>query len=69
VTKRSDPDFERRKALWGSVLATRGCQMVADGLITEKQRAAAETEFNEWVADAAQRQSLYLLALSARKPT
>ena len=67
VTRRGDRDFETRIALWASVIATRGHQIVADGMITERQRADAEEAFNEWVAAAAQSQSLYLLAVSARK--
>jgi SAM-dependent methyltransferase len=64
VTARGDLDFERRIALWGAIIATRGHQIVADGLLSEADRAHAETMFARWAADGAQQQSLRLLAVS-----
>jgi len=62
ATKR-DADFAARVSLWAEVAATRGIQMVADGLISEPQRAAAETEYWEWAQTEAKSQTLYLLAV------
>jgi SAM-dependent methyltransferase len=67
LTSRRDADFERRMALWPGVIATRGHQIVADGMLTEHERAAAGEAFAEWRATEAQSQSLYLLAASATK--
>ncbi len=63
VTSRHDPDFVTRIGIWAEVAATRGHQMVADGLITEVQRARAEAEYRTWVETEAASQTLYLLAV------
>ena len=63
VTARHDPDFVTRIGIWAEVAATRGHQMVADGLITEAQRARAEAEYRTWVETEAESQTLYLLAV------
>jgi SAM-dependent methyltransferase len=68
LTNRGDASFERRMALWPGVIATRGHQMVADGMLTERERAAAGDAFARWLATDAQSQSLYLLAATATKP-
>jgi SAM-dependent methyltransferase len=68
LTERGDPDFETRMALWPGVIATRGHQLVADGMLDEAERAAAGEAFADWIASAAQSQSLYLRAVSARSP-
>ncbi len=62
-TRRSDPDFATRISIWAEVAASRGQQMVADGIITEDLRAAAETDYRAWIRDSAQSQAMYLLAL------
>jgi ubiquinone/menaquinone biosynthesis C-methylase UbiE len=67
VTQRTDPDFAIRLGLWAEVAATRGHQMVADGVITEPQRAAAETEYRAWLHDNAASQSLYLMAVEGTR--
>jgi hypothetical protein len=36
LTTRGDADFETRMALWPAVIATRGHQIVADGMIEEQ---------------------------------
>ena len=63
VATKCDADFAARMSLWAEVAATRGIQMVADGLISEPQRAAAETEYREWARTEAKSQTLYLLAV------
>ncbi|MGD0981197.1 MAG: methyltransferase domain-containing protein [Solirubrobacteraceae bacterium] len=68
LTSRGDADFERRMALWPGVIATRGHQIVADGMLAEHERAAAGDAFARWLATDAQSQSLYLLAATATKP-
>ena len=65
---RGDADFETRMALWPGVIATRGHQLVADGMIDEAERAAAGDAFAEWVRALARSQSLHLVAVSGRKP-
>ena len=68
ITRRTDPDFAVRLELWAEVAATRGRQMVSDGIITESQRATAEAEYRAWVHHSAMSQSLYLMAVSATRP-
>lgn len=62
-TRRGDPDFETRIGIWAAVMASRGRQVVADGFITEEERALAEEEYSAWMKEEAQSQSLYLLAV------
>lgn len=57
-----------RLAIWSSVAATRGQQMVKDGYLTELQRATAEQDFREWIDTSAVSQTLYLLAVEGRVP-
>jgi ubiquinone/menaquinone biosynthesis C-methylase UbiE len=68
MTQRTDPDFAVRLGLWAEVAATRGRQMVSDGVITEPQRAAAETEYRAWLHDNAASQCLYLIAVEGTRP-
>jgi ubiquinone/menaquinone biosynthesis C-methylase UbiE len=63
VARRGQPDFETRMMIWAEVAATRGHQMVTDGIITEAQRAAAEADYRAWIRDEAESQTLYLLAV------
>ncbi|MFL5804603.1 MAG: class I SAM-dependent methyltransferase [Roseiflexaceae bacterium] len=58
-----DPDFATRINLWPDVAGSRGHQVVADGAISEADRAAAEAEGRAWARDEAQTQTLYLLAV------
>jgi SAM-dependent methyltransferase len=68
LASRGDADFDTRLALWPGVIATRGHQLVADGWLDEAERSAAGDSFAEWIAEQAVSQSLYLLAVSGRKP-
>jgi len=68
VSRRTDPDFAVRLGLWAEVAATRGHQMVTDGVITEFQRAAAETEYSAWLQENAASQRLYLMAVEGTRP-
>jgi ubiquinone/menaquinone biosynthesis C-methylase UbiE len=63
VTTRQDPEFATRVGIWAEVATTRGYQMVADGLITETQRATAEAGYRLWMQTEAEAQTLYLLAV------
>lgn len=63
-----DGDGKSRLGIWSAVAATRGIQMVQDGYLTESQRAAAETDYQEWVNTSAVSQTLYLLAVEGRVP-
>lgn len=67
LTTRGDADFERRMALWPSAIATRGHQIVADGMLEEPDRAAASEAFTQWLATVAELQSLYLTAATGTK--
>jgi len=68
LAARGEPDFQTRLSLWAEVAATRGQQMVADGLLSEAERAAAESEYRAWMQDTAESQTLYLLAVEGVKP-
>ena len=68
ISHRGDSQFARSLAIWADVAASRGHQMVADGWITEAQRVTAEQEYRDWIAAAAERQTLYLLAVEGRRP-
>jgi SAM-dependent methyltransferase len=68
VTQRADPDFVTRIGLWADVAAGRGHQMVADGIINEAQRAAAEADYRAWIRDGAESQALYLIGVEGRRP-
>ena len=68
VTCRGDPDFETRIGIWAEVAASRGHQMVADGMLTEAQSAAAEADYRAWIHDSAERQILYLMAVQGVRP-
>jgi len=63
ITRRADPDFETRAGIWAAVAATRGHQMVADGAISERERAAAEADYRAWLRDSAESHVQYLLAV------
>lgn len=64
---RTNNDYATRIGIWADVAASRGLQMVKDGYVTEFERAAAETEYREWIMDTAVSQSMYLLAVEGRK--
>jgi ubiquinone/menaquinone biosynthesis C-methylase UbiE len=68
LTVRGDEDFETRTALWPSVIATRGHQLVADAMLSEAERAQAGEAFTRWLQSDAQSQSLHLAAVSGRRP-
>lgn len=54
-------------ALWPGVIATRGHQLVADGMISETGRSAAARGFDDWLGTVARSQCLYLVAVSAAR--
>jgi SAM-dependent methyltransferase len=68
VTSRGDGDFDEQILLWAKVAASRGVQMVADGYLTEAERALAEKQFRQWTADSAIHQRLYLLGIEGLVP-
>lgn len=68
TTRRGDADFARRAGIWAEVAATRGHQMVADGVITEAERAQAEAEYRAWVRDGCESHAHYLLAVEGVRP-
>lgn len=62
-TARGEADFDSRIGIWAEVAATRGHQMVADGVLAEAERAAAEADYRSWIQSAAESQMLFLLAV------
>jgi hypothetical protein len=68
VAAASDADYQRRIALWPGVIATRGHQVVADGWLTEAERALAEDDIRRWVADSRPTQSLFLRSVTGTVP-
>jgi ubiquinone/menaquinone biosynthesis C-methylase UbiE len=68
VSRRGDPDFATRLGIWAEVAATRGHQMVADGVTTEAQRAAAEVEYRAWIQDQALAQTMHMVAVEGLRP-
>jgi SAM-dependent methyltransferase len=67
-TEPSDPGYLAHAALWCDVAATRGHQMVADGALSEAERAAAEAAMRGWVERREGRQTLCLRACVGRRP-
>lgn len=59
---------QRRIALWPGVIATRGHQVVADGWLTEADRALAEEAIRRWIAESHPTQSLFLRSVTGTKP-
>ena len=68
TSQRHDHDLAIRLGIWAEVAASRGQQMVTDGLLTETQRATAEAEYRAWVHDQALSQTMYLIAVEGRRP-
>jgi SAM-dependent methyltransferase len=62
-TVRGDVDFTARIGIWAAVAATRGHQMVADGVLTETERATAGADYRTWIENRAEAQTLHLLAV------
>ena len=60
---RGEPGFAARIGLWAEVIATRGFQMVTDGVIREDQRATAEAQYRDWALSEAESHTLHLLAV------
>ncbi|HLW61746.1 MAG TPA: hypothetical protein VKV57_17730 [bacterium] len=68
ATRRGELDFESKIGMWADVAASRGRQMVVDGVITETERAAAEFDYRTWIRSQAESQTLYLLAVEGARP-
>ncbi|MCZ8515423.1 methyltransferase domain-containing protein [Paenibacillus filicis] len=67
ITKRSDPDFESRIALWADTASSRGAQMVRDGYMEESDVISAEQEYREWIFSEAQSLTMYMLAVEGTR--
>jgi SAM-dependent methyltransferase len=63
TVRRGDAGFETGVGIWAEVAASRGHQMVTDGVISEPERATAESEYREWMVSSAESQTMYLLAV------
>ena len=68
VTRRGDRDFDEQILLWSKVAHSRGMQMVADGYLTEAERALGEKQFRSWAADSAVHQKHHLLCVEGVAP-
>ena len=68
VATARDADYQRRIALWPGVIATRGHQVVADGWLTEAERALAEEDIRRWIAASGPAQSLFLSSVTGTVP-
>ena len=68
VTTAGDADYQRRITLWPDVIASRGHQVVADGWLTEADRAVAEEDIRCWIAESRPAQSLFLRSVTGIKP-
>ncbi len=68
VTTVRDADYRRRIALWPGVIATRGHQIVAEGWLTEADRALAEEDIWRWIEKSGPAQSLFLRLVTGTKP-
>jgi len=68
VTTAGDPDYHRRIALWPGVIASRGYQVVADGWLSEAERAHAEEDIWRWIEASSPVQSLFLRSVTGTKP-
>jgi ubiquinone/menaquinone biosynthesis C-methylase UbiE len=62
------PDFVTRASLWPTVAATRGHQLVADGVLSEEERAEAERQLFRWAREDGRRQTLRLYFATGVKP-
>jgi SAM-dependent methyltransferase len=69
VTTVGDADYRRRIALWPGVIATRGHQVVADGWLTEADRALAEADIRRWIAESSPAQSMFLRSVTGATPS
>lgn len=68
VTTIRDADYRRRIALWPGVIASRGHQIVADGWLSEADRALAEEDIWRWIEESSPAQSLFLSSVTGTKP-
>ena len=68
VATAGNGDYQRRIALWPGVIATRGHQVVADGWLTEADRALAEAAIRRWIEESSPAQSLFLSSVTGTKP-
>jgi SAM-dependent methyltransferase len=68
ITQRSAADFATRIGIWAEVAASRGHQMVSDGIVSEAERARAEVEYRAWIQQGAEVQHLYLSAATGIRP-
>lgn len=50
------------------MIATRGHQLVADGWLTEADRALAEGDIWRWVGESTPTQSLFLRSVTGTRP-
>jgi trans-aconitate methyltransferase len=68
VTMVRDADYQRRIALWPGVIASRGHQVVADGWLSEADRALAEEDIWRWIEESSPVQVLFLSSVTGTKP-
>ncbi|MEF3303554.1 methyltransferase domain-containing protein [Paenibacillus sp. GYB003] len=66
-TRRGDPDFAVRIAIWADTASSRGPQMAKDGYVTEREYKTAEDEYREWIRSDADSLTMYMLAVEGVK--
>jgi len=67
VTSRAEPDFAARLTIWADTAAFHGPRMVEDGVVTERERTAAEADYRTWISARAESQALYLVAVEGTR--
>lgn len=68
IATRGEPGFVEQAGVWSDVAASRGHQLVADGAVTEPERALAESDYRTWVASTAERMLMYMLCVEGTRP-
>jgi SAM-dependent methyltransferase len=68
IARRGDPDFSAVSAIWLNVIETLGPQLVAAGLLQERERIEAESVYRGWIQDHLDAQILQMRAVEGTVP-
>lgn len=66
IYTRGESNFAEKAGIWSKVAELRGPQVVESGFITEEERIRAITDYQEWIAAAAQKMIMKLKDVRAR---
>ncbi|WP_221887919.1 class I SAM-dependent methyltransferase [Chitinophaga polysaccharea] len=66
IYNRGESNFAEKAGIWSKVAELRGPQVVESGFITEEERIQAVTDYQEWLATAAQKMVMKLKDVRAR---